>query len=134
MYDKIEKILNGRRLYSWGRTLGLTDGKITNMKNGKVPDGELLSLIQHVENVNLKWFLNDIITVNCVCPGPVHTGITQGIPDENKETFANRRTALRRYAQPEEVAHATLSLVLPAASFITGATLVVDGGVTIRNA
>ena len=74
------------------------------------------------------------ITVNCVCPGPVHTGITQGIPDENKETFANRRTALRRYAQPEEVAHATLSLVLPAASFITGATLVVDGGVTIRNA
>ena len=60
MYDKIEKILNGRRLYSWGRTLGLTDGKITNMKNGKVPDGELLSLIQRVENVNLKWFLNDI--------------------------------------------------------------------------
>lgn len=74
------------------------------------------------------------ITVNCVCPGPVHTGITQGIPDENKETFANRRTVLRRYAEPEEVAHATLSLVLPAASFITGATLVVDGGVTIRNA
>jgi 3-oxoacyl-[acyl-carrier protein] reductase len=32
------------------------------------------------------------------------------------------------------VAHATLSLVLPAASFITGATLLVDGGVTIRNA
>jgi len=60
MYDKIEKILNGRRLYSWGRTLGLTDGKITNMKNGKVPDGELLSLIQRVENVNLIWFLNDI--------------------------------------------------------------------------
>jgi 3-oxoacyl-[acyl-carrier protein] reductase len=74
------------------------------------------------------------ITVNCVCPGPVHTGITEVIPDEAKQTFANRRTALRRYAQPEEVAHATLSLVLPAASFITGATLLVDGGVTIRNA
>jgi 3-oxoacyl-[acyl-carrier protein] reductase len=74
------------------------------------------------------------ITVNCVCPGPVHTGITEVIPDEAKQTFANRRTALRRYAEPEEVAHATLSLVLPAASFITGATLLVDGGVTIRNA
>ncbi|CAA0079170.1 Diacetyl reductase [(S)-acetoin forming] [Halioglobus japonicus] len=74
------------------------------------------------------------ITVNCVCPGPVRTGITDVIPEEAKQTFANRRTALRRYAEPEEVAHATLSLVLPAASFITGATLLVDGGVTIRNA
>jgi 3-oxoacyl-[acyl-carrier protein] reductase len=74
------------------------------------------------------------ITVNCVCPGPVRTGITEGIPEADKQTFAHRRTALRRYADPEEIAHATLSLVLPAASFITGATLVVDGGVTIRNA
>ena len=74
------------------------------------------------------------ITVNCICPGPVHTGITDGIPDADKQTFANRRTALRRYGDPEEIAHATLSLVLPAASFITGATLIVDGGVTIRNA
>ena len=74
------------------------------------------------------------ITVNCVCPGPIHTGITGGIPDADKQTFANRRTVLRRYGDPEEVAHATLSLVLPAASFITGATLLVDGGVTIRNA
>ena len=74
------------------------------------------------------------ITVNCVCPGPVRTGITDGIPEADKATYAQRRTALRRYAEPEEVAHATLSLVLPAASFITGAALVVDGGVTIRNA
>jgi 3-oxoacyl-[acyl-carrier protein] reductase len=74
------------------------------------------------------------ITVNCVCPGPIHTGITAGIPDDDKTAFADRRTVLRRYGEPEEVAHATLSLVLPAASFITGAILVVDGGVTIRNA
>lgn len=74
------------------------------------------------------------ITVNCVCPGPIHTGITAGITEADKATFANRRTALRRYGEPEEVAHATLGLVLPASGFITGATLVVDGGVTIRNA
>jgi 3-oxoacyl-[acyl-carrier protein] reductase len=74
------------------------------------------------------------ITVNCICPGPVRTGITDGIPEADKATYARRRTALRRYAEPEEVAHATLSLVLPSASFITGAALVVDGGVTIRNA
>ena len=74
------------------------------------------------------------ITVNCVCPGPIHTAITANIPEEDKSLFARRRTALRRYGEPEEVAHAILSLVLPASSYITGTTLVVDGGLTIRNA
>ncbi len=74
------------------------------------------------------------ITVNCVCPGPIRTGMTAGIPEEHKVIFAKRRVALRRYAEPEEVAHGTLSLVLPAAQYITGVTLPVDGGLTIRNA
>ena len=74
------------------------------------------------------------ITVNCICPGPIHTGMTSGIPDEAKREFARRRVALKRYADPEEVAHMTLSLVLPAAGFTTGVALPVDGGLTIRNA
>ncbi|MEM6579691.1 MAG: SDR family oxidoreductase [Pseudomonadota bacterium] len=74
------------------------------------------------------------ITVNCICPGPIHTAITAGISDDDKATFTRRRTALRRYGSPEEVAHMTLSLVLPSASFITGTVIPVDGGLTIRNA
>jgi 3-oxoacyl-[acyl-carrier protein] reductase len=74
------------------------------------------------------------ITVNCICPGPINTGMTQRIAPEQKAEFARRRTALRRYAEPEEVAQMTLSLCLPAAGFVTGAVLPVDGGLTIRNA
>ena len=74
------------------------------------------------------------ITVNCICPGPIRTGMTDAIPEEQKATYARRRVALKRYAEPEEVAHATLSLALPAASFITGVALPVDGGLTIKNA
>ena len=74
------------------------------------------------------------ITVNCICPGPIRTGMTAGIPEQHKREYARRRVALKRYAEPEEVAHATLSLVLPAASFITGVALPVDGGLTIKNA
>lgn len=74
------------------------------------------------------------ITVNCVCPGPIVTGMTQAIPDEQKDIYAKRRTALRRYGRPEEVAHITLSLCLPAASYITGVTIPVDGGLMARNA
>jgi 3-oxoacyl-[acyl-carrier protein] reductase len=74
------------------------------------------------------------ITVNCICPGPILTGMTAGIPEGDKATFANRRTALRRYGRPEEVAQMTLSLCLPASSYITGATVPVDGGLMARNA
>ena len=76
----------------------------------------------------------DGITVNCICPGPIHTGMTDKVADADKIVFAKRRTALRRYGEPEEVAHITLSLVLPAASYITGAVIPVDGGLTARNA
>jgi 3-oxoacyl-[acyl-carrier protein] reductase len=73
------------------------------------------------------------VTVNVVCPGPIHTGMTAEIPDEAKEKFARRNVPLKRYGDPEEVAHATLSLCLPAMSYCTGAVLVVDGGFTTKN-
>ncbi|MEO8296304.1 MAG: SDR family NAD(P)-dependent oxidoreductase [Burkholderiales bacterium] len=76
----------------------------------------------------------DGITVNCICPGPILTAMTARIPEQDRETYARRRTALRRYGRPEEVAHMVLSLCLPAASYITGATIPVDGGLVVRGA
>lgn len=73
------------------------------------------------------------VTVNAVCPGPINTGMTARIPDDMKVKFARRRVPARRYGEPEEVAHATLGLVLPAMSFVNGAVLVVDGGLTVQN-
>ena len=74
------------------------------------------------------------ITVNCVCPGPTSTGMTQAIPDTDKVVFAKRRTALKRYADPEEIAHGIVNFTLPSSSFMTGVALPIDGGLTIRNA
>ncbi|MCB2046688.1 MAG: SDR family oxidoreductase [Novosphingobium sp.] len=74
------------------------------------------------------------ITVNAICPGPVLTGLTEKIPENDRNTFAHRRTALRRYADPVEIAHMILSLCLPAASYVTGAVIPVDGGMIARNA
>jgi len=72
------------------------------------------------------------ITVNAICPGPILTGMTDWIPEEERDIYSRRRIALRRYGDPEEVAHASLSLALPASSYITGVALAVDGGLTIR--
>jgi 3-oxoacyl-[acyl-carrier protein] reductase len=73
------------------------------------------------------------VTVNCICPGPIRTGMTAPIPDEAKDRFARRRVPLRRYGEPEEVAQITLSLVLPAASYLNGAVIPVDGGMLAQN-
>ncbi len=73
------------------------------------------------------------ITVNCICPGPINTGMTAGIDDTAKATYARRRVPLRRYGDPEEVAHMTLNLCLPASSFVNGAVIPADGGMTIRH-
>jgi len=70
------------------------------------------------------------VTANCVCPGPINTALTAAIPDDAKSTFVRRRVPMGRYGEPEEVAHVILSLVLPASSYLNGAVIPVDGGMT----
>jgi NAD(P)-dependent dehydrogenase (short-subunit alcohol dehydrogenase family) len=68
------------------------------------------------------------ITVNCIAPGPFLTDLPARLlsPDEKQE-FA-RRTALGRWGEPKELIGPVLLLASEAGSYITGETLVVDGG------
>ena len=75
----------------------------------------------------------DGITCNAVCPGAIETPINSILPKEDKEKFARRWIPVGRYGVPEEVAHTILSLCLPAASYISGSVIVVDGGWMIKN-
>ncbi len=67
------------------------------------------------------------ITVNAFAPGFFATRMTVGLPDEMKVTLLER-TPLNRFGTPEDIAGAVAFLVGPDASFITGHTLTVDGG------
>jgi NAD(P)-dependent dehydrogenase (short-subunit alcohol dehydrogenase family) len=71
----------------------------------------------------------DNIRVNAVAPGVIDTNIINGWKkDERKWSVISQSNALRRIGNPEEVASAILFLASEEASFITGATLSVDGG------
>lgn len=73
------------------------------------------------------------VTVNAICPGPIDTAMTAAIETDAKEKYARRRVAARRYGLPEEVAHITLALCLPSASYVNGTAIPVDGGMSVRH-
>ncbi len=67
------------------------------------------------------------ITANCVAPGFIDTDMTRGLGDEQRQALL-ASIPLNRLGAPEEVAGAVTFLASPAASYITGATLHVNGG------
>lgn len=76
---------------------------------------------------NFSQSLAPNIRVNGVAPGWIDTDINKDLPKEYVESEISQ-TALKRFGRPEEVAKVILFLCSEDASFITGSTLVVDGG------
>jgi NAD(P)-dependent dehydrogenase (short-subunit alcohol dehydrogenase family) len=74
----------------------------------------------------------DGVTVNCIAPGPFLTDMPMKLlsPDEKRE-FA-KTTALDRWGDPTELVGPVLMLASDAGSYVTGHTLVVDGGYLVR--
>ena len=72
------------------------------------------------------------IRVNCIAPGLVKTDFARALwEDEDMLAKRNSSTPLRRIGEPDEIAGAAVFLASRAGSFMTGQTLVIDGGVTI---
>ena len=67
------------------------------------------------------------ITINCVAPGFVDTDMTKALPEAQRAALLER-IPLGRLGSPEDIANAVLFLASPQASYITGATLHVNGG------
>lgn len=71
------------------------------------------------------------VTCNAIAPGYFETEINRELLDRPEFVqFINERTPLRRWGKPEELAGAALFLASPAASYVNGHLLVVDGGMT----
>jgi NAD(P)-dependent dehydrogenase (short-subunit alcohol dehydrogenase family) len=72
------------------------------------------------------------ITVNCLAPGPFLTDLPASLLTQEQQAVFAQKTILGRWARPEELIGPALLLASDAGSYITGATLVVDGGCLVK--
>jgi 3-oxoacyl-[acyl-carrier protein] reductase len=77
-----------------------------------------------------KEFASRNIQVNAVAPGFIDTEMTQKLTPQQRETLMNV-IPMKRIAKPEEIASVVVFLASPAASYITGQVLNVDGGLVM---
>jgi NAD(P)-dependent dehydrogenase (short-subunit alcohol dehydrogenase family) len=87
--------------------------------------------MQLARNLALEWGMHNV-RVNCIAPGLVKTDFARALwenPDILKHYES--QTPLRRIGEPRDIGGIAAFLASPAAAFITGQTIVADGGVTI---
>jgi len=70
------------------------------------------------------------ITVNAIAPGFIETDMTQSLPEDYRKTLLSK-IPLSRAGKPEDIANGVLFLASPAASYITGTTLHINGGMYV---
>jgi len=111
----------------WGRIVNITSivGQMGNFgqANYAAAKGGLMALTKTLAREFAKFH----VTVNAIAPGFIETDMTADVPESVLESVC-KMTPIGRLGKPEEVAAAVVFLASPAASFITGEILGVNGG------
>jgi len=126
----------GGSIIQLGSTYGIVGQDLTVYEGTKMHEnmtyaeikGGIISLSRQMAS----YYGQYNIRVNTLCPGGLegHVAGTSSVQDQNFVKQYSKRTPLKRMGKAEEVASVALFLASEAASYITGATIMVDGGWT----
>lgn len=124
-----QAVIRPMRKNKWGRIINTSSvASLGNVgqANYSATKGAVISL---TKTLALELATSGI-TVNCVAPGAIMTEMFNAVPDDIKAQYIER-IPLGRFGDPKDVADAHLFLCSDAASYITGQTLFVDGGISV---
>ena len=90
-------------------------------------------IVQLTKSLAVGW-AKDNINVNAILPGWITTNLTSGMPKNDPERYrkVSERIALGKWGIPEDLAGAAIFLASSASNYITGSSIVVDGGYSVN--
>jgi NAD(P)-dependent dehydrogenase (short-subunit alcohol dehydrogenase family) len=112
----------------WGRVIHITSVLGFTSKEGRNGYSATKSALIGMAKANALDLGPFGITVNCIAPGPFLTDLPMSLLSEAEKKVFAERTALQRWGDPKELMGPVLLLASDAGSYITGTTLVADGG------
>jgi gluconate 5-dehydrogenase len=123
-------VLPQMRARKWGRIINISSALGMVGLSGRTPyTASKGAVIQLTRTLALEC-APEGINVNAICPGPFLTDMNRSIADTEDGARLVGLTALKRWARLEEIQGAAIYLASEAASYVTGSSLVVDGGWT----
>ena len=116
------------KLHRWGRIIHISSIMALGSKEHRhAYSGTKGALVSMARSMAIELGSHNI-TVNCLAPGPFLTDLPGKLLSQTEKDHFASRTALGRWGNPAELAGPALLLASEAGSYITGETLVVDGG------
>ena len=115
-------------------------GRIVNVASTEALSSQRFTGAYSVSKHGLLGFTRSIavdyartgLTSNCICPGATDTPMVAGIPPERRAEFIRRNVPMGRWGTADEIAYMIVSLTSLEASFVNGAVITVDGGMTAK--
>ena len=131
-------LLPGMRERRWGRIVNVTSNTVKQPNANMLLSNSIRSAVTAMANTLAREVARDGVTVNNLAPGRIYTERTeqldafnakrQGITVEQIRSAIDQQIPIGRYGRPDEFAAAAVFLASQQASYITGVTLLVDGG------
>jgi 3-oxoacyl-[acyl-carrier protein] reductase len=120
-------VMRGMMKARWGRIISITSVVGASGNPGQANYAAAKAGIVGMSKSLARELGSRNITVNCVAPGFIDTDMTRVLPDEQKHAML-AQIPLGRFGRPEDVAAAVAYLASPAADYVTGTVLHVNGG------